>query len=58
MDEQAYVNGPSLNWQPLHRVARFKRDPAFRASYTELGAWLLGRGDAIVQEELTMSPRV
>ncbi len=58
LDEQAYVNDPSLNWQPLHRVAQFKRAAGFRASYTEIGAWLLGRGDAIVQEELTMSPRV
>lgn len=57
-DERAYVGGAGLNWQPLHRVAQFKRAAGFRASYTELGEWLLGRGDAIVQEELTMSPRV
>ena len=57
-DERAYVGRAPVNWQPLHRVAQFKRDAGFRASYTELGAFLLGRGDAIVQEELTMSPRV
>jgi hypothetical protein len=57
-EERAYVYDHDLNWQPLNRVSGFKRDPAFRASYTNLGAWLLGRGDAIVQEELTMSPRV
>ena len=56
--EQAYVQDPHLAWPPLIRTARFKRDASFRKRYTELGAWLLGRGDAIVQKELTMSPRV
>jgi hypothetical protein len=57
-EEKAYVGHASFRWEPLTRTKSFKNDPAFRASYTELGAWLLGRGDALVQEELGLSPKV
>jgi hypothetical protein len=56
--EKAYVGPTSFAWEPLTRMKSFKNDPAFRTSYTELGAWLLGRGDALVQEELGLSPKV
>ena len=56
--EQAYADDSNLRWLPLRRASHFKRAADFRQSYTELGAWLLGRGDAIVQHELTLSPRV
>jgi len=57
-DEKAYVGAAPFSWSPLTRTKNFKNDPAFRASYTALGAWLLGRGDGLVQEELRLSPRV
>ncbi|HSP73447.1 MAG TPA: hypothetical protein VLN26_13820, partial [Gaiellaceae bacterium] len=57
-EEKAYVRDPSVGWQALTRPSGFKRDKAFRASYTRLGESLLGRGDALVQQELRLSPRV
>ncbi len=57
-EEKAYVGAAPFSWTPLTRTKSFKADPAFRTSYTELGAWLLGRGDALVQEELGLSPKV
>jgi len=57
-EEKAYVGHASFAWSPLTRTKGFKNDPKFRASYTQLGAWLLGRGDALVQEELGLSPKV
>jgi len=57
-DERAYVHEPSLHWSALALTKGFKRNADFRTSYTELGAWLLGRGDALVQEELRLNPRV
>lgn len=56
--QRAYVRDPKLGWAALQRNRAFKSDPRFRASYAELGAWLLGRGDALVQEELRLDPRV
>jgi hypothetical protein len=56
--EKAYIGRSSFSWVALTRTKSFKDDPAFRSSYTELGAWLLGRGDALVQEELGLSPKV
>ena len=56
--ERAYLPGAALPWQSLERERGFKSDPAFRTGYTELGEQLLGRGDALVQEELHLSPRV
>ena len=57
-EERAYVNESGLHWSALALTKGFKKNAAFRTSYTELGAWLLGRGDALVQEELRLSPRV
>jgi hypothetical protein len=57
-EEKAYVGRAPFAWAPLTRTKGFKHDPAFRTSYTALGAWLLGRGDALVQEELGLSPKV
>ena len=57
-EEKAYVRSANFAWAPFARTKSFKNDPAFRTSYTELGAWLLGRGDALVQEELGLSPKV
>jgi hypothetical protein len=56
--ERAYVADSALDWRSLQRATGFKKDAAFRASYMELGDQLLGRGDALVQEELHLSPRV
>jgi hypothetical protein len=56
--EQAYLPDAAITWRSLERESGFKNDPAFRTSYTELGEQLLGRGDALVQEELHLSPRV
>ena len=57
-EEKSYVGRAPFAWSPLTRTKGFKNDPAFRTSYTELGAWLIGRGDALVQEELRLSPKV
>jgi hypothetical protein len=57
-EERRYVRDPNLNWQPLSRVSGFKNDANFRQSYADLGGWLLGRGDALVEEELGLTPRV
>ena len=56
--EKAYAREAEVNWEALRRLSGFKRDPAFRASYAALGKWLLARGDAIVQDELRLDPRV
>jgi hypothetical protein len=56
--EQAYVGARALEWPALRRNKGFKSDPRFRASYTRLGNWLIARGDRLVQEELTLDPRV
>ncbi len=57
-EEKAYVGDPTLGWKPLGLLSGFKRNAAFRASYAALGAWLVGRGDELVEEELTLKPRV
>ena len=56
--ERAYVGDGLVSWSALARSHGFKHDPAFRKAYTNLGAWLLGRGDALVQQELRLSPHV
>ena len=56
--QRAYVGPLQLGWPALGRASGFKKDPAFRAAYANLGAWLLGRGDALVEQELRLSPRV
>ena len=56
-DERAYVHDANLDWDALARNRDFK-NVGFRTSYTELGAALLGRGDALVQDELQLSPHV
>lgn len=57
-EEKAYVGDPAVGWQALTRASGFKEDKAFRAGYTRLGESLLGMGDALVQQELTLKPRV
>jgi hypothetical protein len=57
-EERAYVGDPSLHWTELELNKSFKSNESFRTTYKQLGAWLLGRGDALVQEELQLSPRV
>jgi hypothetical protein len=52
-----YVGEGALDWDPL-RTKRPKSDLKFRASYTALGARLIAAGDRLVEEELTLSPRV
>lgn len=47
-EEKAYVGRAPFAWSPLTRTKSFKNDPA----------WLLGRGDGLVQEELGLSPKV
>jgi hypothetical protein len=52
-----YVGENALAWGPL-RTKRPKSDLKFRASFTALGSRLIARGDTLVQEELTLDPRV
>jgi hypothetical protein len=56
--EQAYVRDASIRWDALRRIRGFKRDRSFLDAHAQLGAWLVGRGDALVEEELGLSPRV
>jgi hypothetical protein len=52
-----YVGEDALAWGPL-RTKRPKSDLKFRASFTALGSRLIARGDALVEQELTLDPRV
>jgi len=56
--ERAYVGDRILDWSALTRNKEFKKDPKFRASYAALGESLIARGDRLVEEELTLDPRV
>lgn len=57
--EKAYVNDPAVGWRALEETRQgFKKDPAFRTAYARLGAALIGRGDALIEEELQLRPRV
>jgi hypothetical protein len=52
-----YLGDDALAWDPLS-TKRPKTDLKFRASFTALGSQLIARGDDLVQEELTLEPRV
>jgi hypothetical protein len=57
-DERGYVGDDGVGWDGLHVPKRFKDHPEFRASYAQLGEALIARGDALVEQELTLHPRV
>jgi hypothetical protein len=53
-----YVGGAQVDWIGLGHTKRLKTYPDFKTSYTALGNALLARGDALVQEELRLTPHV
>ena len=53
-----YVPGAGIDWSGLEHTKRLKTFPDFKSSYTALGNELLARGDALVQEELKLTPHV
>jgi hypothetical protein len=59
---QGYLGARALDWSGLEhnatRTKKLKNYPDFKRSYTALGDRLLDRGDALVQEELQLTPRV
>jgi hypothetical protein len=56
--ERAYVGDRVLDWSALTRNKGFKGDPKFRVNFAALGESLIARGDRLVEEELTLDPRV
>lgn len=52
------LGSDAVEWSGLEHTRRLKTHPDFKRAYTHLGEWLLARGDALVQEELRLSPRV
>ena len=56
--EKAYLGRQAVDWSGLEHTRHLKTFPDFKASYTALGDRLLERGDALVQEELSLTPRV
>jgi hypothetical protein len=56
--EKAYLGQKAVDWSGLEHTKHLKKFPDFKASYTALGDQLLARGDALVQEELSLTPHV
>lgn len=56
--ERRYTRTSGIDLRPLRAQSHFKQAPGFRSTYNALGEWLLARGDALVQQELRLSPRV
>jgi hypothetical protein len=53
-----YVGAAGIDWSGLAHAKKLKSYPDFKNSYTGLGNELLARGDALVQEELRLTPHV
>lgn len=53
-----YVGAAGIDWSGLEHTKKLKTYPDFKSSYTALGNELLARGDALVQEELKLTPHV
>jgi hypothetical protein len=57
-DEKIYLGEKAVDWSGLEHTKKLKTFPDFKVSYTVLGDRLLDRGDALVQEELRLTPHV
>jgi hypothetical protein len=53
-----YVGSVGIDWSGLEHTRKLKSYPDFKSSYTALGNELISRGDALVEEELRLTPNV
>jgi hypothetical protein len=56
--EKTYLGDNAVDWSGLEHTKKLKTFADFKASYTALGDRLLDRGDALVQDELRLTPHV